>query len=192
MASSLLRTIIRAILPVINKVHTVVLGIKPLERNSVICIEIKHHRGLPIKLEDGCEVQPGDSVIKLHFNDTWIAERLWSSSGSGTIGFPGGFLYYFKEGLQLLAKEVDGGKYEGVVAVYGWTAFHAHARRLGFQVIDLPNTMRIKLARLHIAALMQSHQAPRFRKHIGSRKRVKVKAVWLSRAALLKIHGQVS
>jgi hypothetical protein len=191
MASSLLRTITRAILPVINKVHTIVLGIKPLERNSVICIEVKCHRGRPIKLEDGCEVRPGDPVIKLHFNDAWIAERLWSSSGSGTIGFPGGFFYHFKEGLQLLAAEVAEGKYREVVAVYGWTAFHAHARRLGFQVIDLPNTLRIKLARLHIAALMQSHQAPRFKKHITSRKSVKVKAVWLSRAALLKMHGRV-
>ena len=192
MASSLLKTTIRAILPVINRVHIVVLGIKPVERNSVICIEIKRHRGSPIKLENGCEVQPGDHVIKLHFNDTWIAERLWSSSASGTIGFPRGFLYYFKDGLQLLATEVANGKYGGVVAVYGWTAFHAQARRLGFQVIDLPNTLRIKLARLHIAALMQSHQAPRFRRHISSRKSVKVKAVWLSRAALLEIHGQVS
>ncbi len=192
MASSILRIIIRAILPVINKVHTVVLGIKPLERNSVICVEIKRHRGSPVKLEDGCEVRPSDPVIKLHFNDTWIDERLWASSGSGTIGFPGGFLYHFKDGLRLLATEVADGKYGSIVAVYGWTVFYAHARRLGFQVIDLPNTLRIKLARLHIAALMQSHQAPRFRRHISSRKSVKVKAVWLSRAALLKIYGQVS
>ena len=191
MASSILRTIIRAILPVINKVHTVVLGIKPLESNSVICVEIKRHRGSPIKLEDGCEVRPGDPVIKLHFNDAWIAERLWSSSGSGMIGFPGGFIYHFEEGLRLLATEVADGKYGSIVAVYGWTVFYALARRLGFQVIDLPNTLRIKLARLHIAALMQSHQAPRFRRHVSSRKSVKVKAVWLSRAELLKIHGQV-
>jgi len=192
MASSLLRTIIRVILPLINKVHAIALGIKPLERNSVICVEVRRHRGCPIKLEDGCEIGPGDPVIKLHFNDAWIAERLWSNSGSGTIGFPRGFFYYFKGGLQLLATEVADGKYGGVVAVYGWTAFHAHARRLGFQVIDLSNTLRIKLARLHIAALMQSHQAPWFKKHITSRKSVKVKAVWLSRAELLRIHGQVS
>jgi hypothetical protein len=191
MASSLLRTIIRAILPAINKVHTVVLGIKPLERNSVICIETRRYRGSPIKLEDGCEIRPGDPVIKLHFNDAWMAERLWSSSGPGTIGFPGGFFYRFKDGLRLLATEVADGKYGGIVAVYGWTVFYAHARRLGFQVIDLPDTLRIKLAQLHIAALMQSHQAPRFKRHISSRKSVKVKAIWLSRTALLRIHGQV-
>ena len=179
-------------LPVVNKVHTIALGIKPLEKNSVICIEVRRHRGHPIKLEGGCEVKPGDPVIKLHFNDAWIAEGLRSSSGLGMWGFPRGLFYYFRDGLKLLATEVADGKYGGIVAVYGWTAFHAHAIRLGFQVIDLPNTLRIKLARLHIGALMQSHHVPWMKKHVTSRKTVKVKAVWLSRAELLRIHGSVS
>jgi hypothetical protein len=192
MASSLLRTIIRAMLPIINKVHTIALDIKPLERNSAICIEVRRHKGCPIKLEDGCDVGSGDPVIKLHFNDAWIAEGLRSSSGLGMGGFPRGLFYHFKDGLRLLATEVADGKYNGIVAVYGWTVFHAHASRLGFQVIDLPNTLRIKLARLHIAALMQSHHVPWFKRHITSRKSVKVKAVWLSRAELLRMHGSVS
>ena len=192
MASYLLGTIVRAMLPVINKVHTIALGIKPLEGNSVICIEVRRHRGRSIKLEDGCEVRPGDPVIKLHFNDAWIAERMRSSSRSGMRGFPRGIFYYFKDGLQLLATELVEGKYSGIVAVYGWTVFHAHASRLGFQVIDLPNTLRIKLARLHIAALMQSHHVPWMKRHVTSRKSVKVKAVWLSRAELLRMHGSVS
>ena len=192
MVDLLLGAIIRAMLPIINKVHTIALDIKPLERDSIICIEVRRHKGYPIELEDGCEVGPGDPVIKLHFNDAWIADRLRSSSGSGIRDFPRGIFYYFKDGLQLLATEVADGKYDGIVAVYGWTVFHAHARRLGFQVIDLPNTLRIKLARLHIAALMQSHHVPWFKRHITSRKSVKVKAVWLSQAALLRIHGSVS
>jgi hypothetical protein len=192
MASFLLGTIIRAMLPVINKAHTIALGIKPLERNSVICIEVRRHKGCPVKLEDGCEVRPGDPVIKLHFNDAWIVEGLRSSSGSGMRGFPRGLFYYFRDGLQLLATEIADGKYGGIVAVYGWTAFHTHARRLGFQVIELPNTLRLKLARLHIGALMQSHHVPWLKKHVTSRKAVKVKAVWLSRAELLRIHGSVS
>ncbi len=192
MASLLLGAIIRAILPIINKVHTIALDIKPLERDSIICVEVRRHKGCPIKLEDGCEVGPGDPVIKLHFNDAWIADRLRSSSGSGMGSFPRGLFYHFKDGLQLLATEVADGKYGGIVAVYGWTIFHAHAIRLGFQVIDLPNTLRIKLARLHIAALMQSHHVPWLKKHVTSRKTVKVKAVWLSRAELLRIHGSVS
>jgi len=192
MASLLLGVIIRAILPIINKVHAIALGIKPLEGNSIISIEVRRHRGCFIKLEDGCEVRPGDPVIKLHLNNAWIAEGWRSSSGSGMRGFPRGLFYYFKDGLQLLATEVADGKYGGIVAVYGWTAFHLHANRLGFQVIDLPNTLRIKLAQLHITALMQVHHIPWLRRHTASRESVKVKAVWLSRAELLRIHGSVS
>jgi hypothetical protein len=186
---SLLVAIIRALLPVINRVHATVLGVKPLKRNSIICVEVRRHRGRPIKLEDGCEVRPGDPIIKLHFDNAWIDEKRRSSSGAGSRVFPRGFVSYSKEGLQLLATEVAGGKYDSIVALYGWTAVHAHARRLGFQVVDLPDTLRVKLARLHITALMQSQSIPWLRKYAASRKSVEVKAVWLSRAELLRIHG---
>jgi len=192
MASRLLGVIIRAILPIINKVHAIALGIKPLEGNNILCVEVRSHKGCPIKLEDGCEVGPGDPVIKLHLNNAWIAEGWRSSSGSGMRGFPRGLFYYFKDGLQLLATEVADGRYGGIVAVYGWTAFHANANRLGFQVIDLPNTLRMKLAQLHITALMQAHPIPWLKRPAASRESVKVKAVWLSRAELLRIHGAAS
>jgi hypothetical protein len=125
-------------------------------------------------------------------NNAWIIQRWRSRSGSETRGFPRGLIYYFKESLQLLAREVADGKYSKVVAVYGWTAFHTHAGRLGFQVIDLPNTLRMKLARLHITALMQAHRIPWFRKRTTCRESVKIKAIWLSRAELLRIHSSVS
>ena len=192
MASSLLRTIIQAMLPIINKVHAVALGIKPLEKNSIICIEVRRHRGQPITLEGGCEVRPGDPVIKLHFNDAWINEKMRLNSGLGKKVFPRRFVSYSKEGLQLLAREVADGKYGDIVAVYGWTAFYTHAGRLGFQVIDLPDTLRTKLARLHIAALMQAHRVPWLTKLTPSRTSIKVKAVWLSQGKLLRIHGSVS
>jgi len=191
MASLLLGAIIRAMLPIINKVHAVALGIEPLDRNGIICIEVRSHKGCPIKLEDGCEVKPGDPVIKLHFNNAWINEKTRSNSGLGKRIFPRRFVSYSKEGLQLLAREVADGKYGDIVAVYGWTALHTHARRLGFKVIDLPDTLRTKLARLHIAALMQAHRVPWLTKLTSSPKSIKVKAVWLSRTELLRIHGSV-
>ena len=158
----------------------------------MICVEVRRHRGGAIKLEDGCEVKPGDPVIKLHFNDAWINEKRRSSSGLGGRAFPRGFVSYSKEAFQLLAGEVAGGKYGSIVAVYGWTAFYAHARRLGFQVVDLPDTLRIRMARLHITALMQSQSIPWFKRHVRPRESVQVKAVWISRAGLLRTHGPAS
>lgn len=192
MASLLLRPIIRVILPVISKVHAAVLGIKPLEGSSIICVEVTRHRGRAVKLDDGCLVRPSDSVIKVHLNSDWITTRWRSDSGSGMRGFPRGLIYYFRDGLRLLAAEVAEGKYGGIVAVYGWTAFYGHSERLGFQVIDLPDSLRIKLARLHIAALMQSHHVPWLSRHATFRSPLTIKAVWLSRAELLKIHGPAS
>ena len=190
--TSVLVTIIRAMLPLINRVHAIAFGIKPLERNSLICVELRRHKGCTVKLSDGCKVKPGDPVIKLHFNNAWINEKKRSNSGLEKKVFPRRFVSYSKEGLQLLAREVADGKYSDVVAVYGWTAFHTHAARLGFQVIDLPNTLRMKLARLHIAALMQAHRVPWLTKFTPSPKSIRVKAVWLSRAELLRIYGSVS
>lgn len=189
---SLLVGVIRALLPVINRVHSAVLRIRGLERKSIICVELRRHRGCSTKLKDGCEVKPGDPVIKLHFDNAWINEKRKPGTGSERRVFPRGFGHYFKDGLQLLAAEIADGKYDNVVAIYGWTAFHAQARRLGFQVIDLPDSLRTKLARLHIAALMEAHRIPWFRKHARCGEAVKVKWVWLSRAELLRIHGPVS
>ena len=189
---SLLIYIVRALLPIINRVHTMILGVRPLERKGIICVEVRRHKGCPVMLEDGCEVKPGDPVIKLHFDNAWMNEKRRSSSGSGTRVFPRGFGSYFMEGLQLLATEVADGKYGSIVAVYGWTAFHAQAKRFGFQVIDLPNTLRLKLARLHVTALMQSHSIPWLKRYGTSRRSGEVKVVWLSREKLLKTYKPVS
>ncbi len=116
MASPLVATV-RCLLPIINRVHTIVLGIRPVGRSSVISVAVRRHKGSLIRLHDGCEVKPGAPVIKLHFNNAWIAEGLLrSGSGSGTGGFPRGLIYYFKDSLQLLATDVGNGKYDGIVA----------------------------------------------------------------------------
>jgi len=187
---SLLLATIRGLLPIINKVHARALRIKPLGERSVFCIEVRRYKGRPVRLEDGCEVNRGDRVIRLHFNNTWIVRRRRSNSGTSRRDFPRGFVNDAKDGLRILAGEAADGKYGDIVAVYGWTALYNQARRLGFQVIELPDGLRIRLARLHIAALMQSHQMPWLRRHASSGKSVEVKEVWLSRARLLRIYGR--
>ena len=184
-----LEPIVRLLLPVINKLHATILGIKPLRKDSVICIEVRRHKGAPVRLKDGCQVNPGDEVIKLHLNNAWIARKWRRNSAPGATDFRRGLIYYFRESLQLLARELADGKYRGAVAIYGWTAFHIQAGRLGFQVMDLPDSLRTKLARLHITALLQDHQTQWSKRCGGSRKPVTVKAIWLSRAQLLRMHS---
>lgn len=179
-------------LPIINRTHAIIFGVKPVAENSMVSVEVGYHKGCPIRLADGCEVKPGDRVIKLHLNDSWIAQQLRAGSLPGKRDFPRGFGRYFREGLRALATEVASGKYGSVVAIYGWTAFHSQAKRCGFQVIDLPNTLRTMLARLHIAALMEHHRVPWLARRFPCSKSIDVKAIWLSRAELMRIHGSPS
>ncbi len=188
MVSSVLRAIARAVLPAIHKVYTIARGVKSLGGSSLICVELRRHKGRTVKLSDGCEVRPGDPVIKLHLDNDWIAEKRLSSSGLQMTDLPRGAIRCFKDGFHLLATQVANGKYGEVIAVYGWTVLHTGARRLGFQVIDLPNTLRTKLARFYITSLMRFYHIRGSERYKPSRERLKVKAVWLSKAEFLRIY----
>ena len=186
----LLRAIVRPLLPIIHKIYTIALGVKSLRGSgSIICIELRRHKGRTVKLSDGCEIRPGDPVIKLHLDNAWIAEKRQSSSGLQTTDLPRGVIRTSsKEGFRLLATQVANGKYGEVIAVYGWTVLHTGARRLGFQVIDLPNTLRTKLARFYIGGLMQLYHIRGRERYKPSRESLKVKAIWLSKAEFLRIY----
>ena len=188
MVSFLSKAIARIALDLIHKIYIIALGIRFLGGASLICVELKRHQGSPVKLSDGCEVRPGDLVIKLHLNSDWIAERRHSSSALKTATLPRGVIRCFKEGFRLLATQVANGKYGEVVAVYGWTVLHTGARRLGFQVIDLPNTLRTKLARFYIGGLMRFYHIRGSERYKASRESLKIKAVWLSKAEFLRLY----
>ncbi|MFU8796520.1 MAG: YkoP family protein [Dehalococcoidia bacterium] len=186
---TLLRAVLRPLLPAIHRLFTVVLGIRsPGRSGGIILIELTRHKGSTIKLADGSEVRHGDRVIKLHLDNVWIAERRQSGLRTGTSALPRGVARCFRDGFKLLAAQVADGSYGNVVAVYGWTVLHSGARRLGFQVFELPGTLRTKLAQLYITSLMRFYSIRGQRRYKASREHLKVKAVWLSRDELLRIY----
>lgn len=189
MVKVLLRAIVRPLLPVIYRIQSVALGVKSLGGSgSLVCIELRRHKGGTVKLSDGCEVRDGDRVIKLHLDNAWIAERRQPGGGQRRIDWPRGVMRYFGEGFRLLAAQIASGKYGDVVAVYGWTVLHNGARRFGFQVIDLPNTLRMRLAWFYITSLMRFWNIRGQQKYKASREALKVKAIWLSRDEFLRLY----
>jgi len=184
-----LRAAAQSLLPIIHRVYTMALGVRSLGGSgSIICIELRRHKGHTVKLSDGCEVKPGDPVIKLHLDNVWIAERRQPGPAFQTVSAPRGVIHSFKEGFRLLAAQVASGKYGEVIAVYGWTVLHTGARRLGFQVMDLPNSLRIRLARFYIGGLMQLYHIRGRERYKPSRESLRIKAVWLSKAEFLRMY----
>lgn len=189
MVSLCLGAITQAVVPLIHKVYMLILGVKPVGRSgSIICVELQHYKGCAVKLMDGSEVSSGDRVIKLHFDPAWFREKQRSSLKL-QLSNPLGLLRYFKTDFSLLAAQVADGRYGEVTALYGWTVLHTPARRLGFQVTDLPNTLRIRLTQCYITALMHTYHIRWSGSYQLFRRPLQVKAVWLSRAELLRLYG---
>ena len=186
---ALLRAALRPLLPVILRLCTLVLGIRSLGRNGgIILVELTRHKGRTIRLADGSEIKHGDRVIKLHLDNGWIAERRQSGLRTGTVALPRGVVRCFRDGFRLLAAQLAEGGYGNVVAVYGWTVLHRGARRFGFQVFELPSTLRTRLAQFYITSLMRFYNIRGERRYKSSREHLKVKEIWLSRDEFLRLH----
>jgi len=175
--------------PVIDKLLQVVYHIRPLKADgsSIICLDLRHYKGPSRVLNDGSKVKTGDTIIELHLNNAWFkARRKLNMKASHSVGEIMGCL---EQDLCFLAQQVVNGMFEGVAALHGNTFLHIGAKRLGFQVEELPNSLWKKGARFYMAGLMQVYHL-RGDEVSGLREKPwELKEVWLSKAALLTRYG---
>jgi hypothetical protein len=171
--------------PVIDRLLRVVHHIKPLKTDgsSIVSLDIRHYKGPTRVLNDGSEVKTGDTVIEVHLNNAWFKRRRKLNIKASQS--PREVLGRFEQDLQFLAQQVVNGTFEGVAALHGSTILPAGAKRLGFQVEELPDSLWKRGARFYMAGLMQVYhlrgdEVTRLRE-----KTWELKEVWLSRAALL-------
>jgi len=134
-------------------------------------------------LNDGSEVKYGDRIIELHLDNAWFKRRrnLYLSASRS----PQEFLGCFAQDLQMLAEQILSGTFGDIAALHGSTLLYVAARRLGFQVEELPDGLWKKGARFYMAGLMQVYHL-RGNGALELREKTwQLKEVWLSRATLL-------
>jgi len=175
--------------PVADRLLRVIEHISPLKAddNGIIRFSLRHYKGVTRVLSDGSEVKAGDTIMELHLNNEWFKrKRNLSLSASQS---PREFLGRLARDLQFLAEQVASGAFGNVAALHGSTILHVAARRLGFQVDELPDSLWKKGARFYMAGLMQAYHL-RGDDVSGLREKPwELKEVWLSRAALLSKYG---
>jgi hypothetical protein len=138
-------------------------------------------------LDDGSEVKIGDTIIELHINNDWFKKR--RKLNIKVSQSPREVLGCFEQDLRFLAQQLVNGTFEGAAALHGSTFLHAGAKRLGFQVEELPDNLWKKGARFYMAGLMRAYHL-RGDDVSGLRERSwELKEVWLSKAALLNRYG---
>ena len=175
--------------PVADRLLRTIEHIRPLKADDsgIIRFSLRNYRG-PIRvLNDGSEVQNGDRIVELHLSNAWFKrKRKLRLSASQS---PREFLGCFAQDLGFLAQQIAGGVFGNIAALHGITFLDAAARRLGFEVDELPDSLWKKGARFYMAGLMQAYHL-RGGEVSGLRERVwELKEVWLSRAALLAKYG---
>ncbi len=166
------------------------LGAEPLRKDKIgtVKIKLRRYRGHPVKLDDGCRVQTGAPVIELHLNNTWFLYKRRTTNFATVVGWE--FASAFYDDLKYLAQQIMEGKWgDGIKAIYGVTLLHSWTRRLGFTVVELPNSLWEYLVRFYLYGLMQAYG---FRREGKPATRVKpyiAREIWMSRHKLLRKYG---
>ena len=175
--------------PVVDRLLRVVQHIRPLKADDsgIIRFNLRHYKGPTRILNDGSEVKAGDTIIELHLSNDWFKRRRKLNLKASQS--PREVLGYLAQDLHLLAQKVASGTFGNITALHGSTILQAGAKRLGFQVDELPDSLWKKGARFYMAGLMQVYHL-RGDEAWGLREKTwELKEVWLSRAALLTRYG---
>jgi hypothetical protein len=148
---------------------------------------LHRYKGPARVLNDGSEVKTGDTIVELHLNNAWFKRR--RNLNLSASQSPREFLGCFAQDLRFLAQQTVSGTFGNIAALHGITLLHVAARRLGFQVDELPDSLWKKGARFYMAGLMQVYHL-RGDEVSGLREKFwELKEIWLSRAALLTKYG---
>jgi hypothetical protein len=175
--------------PVADRLLRVIHRIRPLKADDsgIIRFNLHHYKGPTRVLDDGSEVKIGDTIIEIHLNNDWFKRR--RNLNLSASQSPREFLGCFAQDLCLLAQQIASGMFGNIAALHGITLLHVAARRLGFQIDELPDSLWKKGARFYMAGLMRGYHL-RGDEVSGLREKSwELKEIWLSRAALLTRYG---
>jgi len=175
--------------PVADRLLRVIYRIRPLEADDsgIIRFNLWHYKGAAKILNDGSKVKTGDTIIELHLNNAWFKKRRELNLKASQS--PREVLGCFAHDLHLLAQQVASGTFGNITALHSSTILHVGARRLGFQIEELPDSLWKKGARFYMAGLMQVYHL-RGDEMSGLREKPReLKEAWISRAALLARYG---
>lgn len=175
--------------PVVDKFLRTISQTRPViaDNSGIIRFNLHRYKGPTRVLNDGSEVKPGDTIIELHLNNAWFKRRRKLNIKASQT--PREFLSCSTQDLHILAQQIASGMFGDITVLHGRTILHVVARRLGFQVDELPDSLWKKGARFYMAGLMQVYHL-RGEEAAGLREKPwELKEVWLSKAALLSKYG---
>jgi hypothetical protein len=157
--------------------------------SGIVVVEVRRNKGHTFTLTDGSEIKACDTILELHINNNWFKQRHKLNPTAPHMSRD--MLVSFAHDLGILAKEMDNGTYTNVVALHGCTHLGVAARRLGFQVEELPDSLWRRFAQFYISGLVQVY-GPRRSEAFRSNGPLELKEIWFSKRELLRRYGSTS
>jgi len=154
--------------------------------SGAVLAEVRRNNGHTVTLADGSEIKAGDTIVELHISNNWFRER--HKLGLTTARVTRDMLVSFTHDLHILAKELDNGIFSNCTALHGCTHIGVVTRRIGFQVVETPNSLWKRFARFYISGLVQAY-GPRRSRTRRSNEPLELEEVWFSKRELLRRYG---
>ena len=126
--------------------------VRPVRPGSLLQFGISAYRGPATTLQDGTNVDKGDRILHLHFDN-----RLFAKISGRSQSEPWALVEQVRRDLGALGEEVVSGRLGDVRAVRGVTVLARAASRAGFEVRPLPHNLRWALIRYVSALVMASY-----------------------------------
>jgi peptidoglycan-N-acetylglucosamine deacetylase len=175
--------------PVVDRLLRAIYQIRPLrgDDSSIIRYKLRSYEGPATVLNDGSTVKTGDTIIELHLNNDWFRRRRKLNLKASQS--PREFLGCFAQDLRFLAGQLNDGLFGNITALHGSTILDVAARRLGFQVYEVPDSLWKKGARFYMSGLMQVYHLRGGEALELKEKTWELREIWLSRATLMARYG---
>lgn len=128
--------------------------IQPIDENQPFLNgRVRTYWGKTIQLSDGEEIQRGDQVLELHFNNDMLFKMGIHSHSAMQLA-----IQMIRATEQLLPKAIqyilNHPKKEEIKGVYGVSMIHRGTANFGFTVLDLPRGLFFYLASFYLRLLL--------------------------------------
>lgn len=143
------------------------------------------YRGPELITRDGTRIQHGDPIVKLHIHNWKLTKTLRGIKNEARLGLM--TLKIVRESLPELALYIEEHpKGNNIKAIIGTTFLHRGVNRLGFDVAEVPDTLKFKWKNKYLKFLLLMIHPNGLQRLKTRPEELTIKRVYMSKDQLLK------
>lgn len=146
------------------------------------------YNGEPLLLGEGVMLRKGDYIAELHFDNELFSR--WTIMSRSMVQIALRIVREMKVTMPYIAKKVrEEKRYQDVKALYGVTMVHKGAESFGFQILEPPQNIFIRMSKVYLGILLRViHPEGGKRLHSG-REDLSPKILLLGKSELLRLYS---